>query len=391
MSEKRKILFLCYRVSQGFGVEAVIHEQAARLLGLGFEIHIACVELALEPNPQIVYHELLPGAGVLSAFLISLQPSLVVAHTQPWMSLLAEIPASNECGRWVWEHGDPTPELIPQEKESRQREKDLKREKVYPLVDRVFAISEFIRRDIGWPNADVVYNGCPTVEDLPRALKTPQSLLRVGVLMRMGVNEAKYKGADKLVELSRLVAQKRSEIKFAIMGRGRDVDADVYRKAGFEVYLNASDAQKFAYLRGLDVLVSPSQWEGFNLPLVEAQSLGTHAIAFDVAVHPEVCPFVFSSPDEMAGYLDWLAKRPGVVQQNASIGKCFVRRRFSYDSAVDTIVRSLAGLPPAKLSIRPSRRKLFLMGIQEGIGQRGLMGFSLWFAKKIARKLLKRA
>ena len=48
------------------------------------------------------------------------------------------------------------------------------------------------------------------------------------------------------------------------------------------------DAAMAAWIRGADALVSLSAWEGFNLPLAEAQVLGTPALAFDIGAHREV-------------------------------------------------------------------------------------------------------
>lgn len=41
-------------------------------------------------------------------------------------------------------------------------------------------------------------------------------------------------------------------------------------------------------MKGVDVGISVSQWEGFNLPLTEMQWLDRPALAFDLAAHPEV-------------------------------------------------------------------------------------------------------
>lgn len=389
-----RILFLCYRVSQGFGVEAVILEQAYRLQKRGHEIHIACVELAQKPLQEITYHELLPGFTVLTEFINSIRPNVIIAHTEPWMSLLAQIKPSSLYQRWIWEHGDPTPELIPLEKEARQLAKSHKTQHVYGNVDKVFAISEFVRKDIAWPQATVVYNGCPTLIHKSAGIKAYKNpVLHVGSLMRMGTNEALYKGAEHLLSVASLckTLTGNKNIRFSIMGRGREADANRYKDLGFDVFLNATEEEKYRFLSEIDVLLSPSQWEGFNLPLIEAQTIGTHAIAFDVAAHPEVCPFVFSSINEMAHYLTALSLDKTPLIENSQISQRFVKRRFSYESAVKNIEAHAIGSKALPSSVIPSRTKLLVIGIKEGVRMRGFLGFGFWFLKKTVRKLLKRA
>ena len=47
-----------------------------------------------------------------------------------------------------------------------------------------------------------------------------------------------------------------------------------FRARGLTVHLNAGDAARDRYLHELDVFVTCSRWEGFNLPLLEAQAQG---------------------------------------------------------------------------------------------------------------------
>lgn len=49
-----------------------------------------------------------------------------------------------------------------------------------------------------------------------------------------------------------------------------------------------SDEEAPLYYAACDIYVSATLWEGFNLPLVEAQACGRPVIAFDLGPHPEV-------------------------------------------------------------------------------------------------------
>lgn len=391
-----RILFLTYRIARGFGVDVVVLEQARRLSARGYDVHVACIELlSKQVYDGIKFHEVLPGCEVLQELVKTIGPTLVVAHTEPWMGLLAKVNLPEGTQKWIWEHGDPTPTLIPEEQGLRQAEKDQKLKEVYPKVDKVFAISEFVRKDIRWPSAQVIYNGIPDLfssqyeNDQEEGLNQNRPL-RVGSLMRLGKNEALYKGRSLYLELvskiRSIVGEK--QIEFAIMGRGSEQDAEAYRSLGITVYLNASEEEKFKYLKNLDVFFSPSQWEGFNLPLIEAQSLGVHSVAFDRGAHPEVCPFVFSGIDELALYLSIIKDHIDVVKRHGSMARRFVKSRFSFDRNVDLFELALEKKRIFSSQHQFNGTKLFLIGIKEGIRLRGYLGFFYWFIKKIARKIL---
>jgi len=42
------------------------------------------------------------------------------------------------------------------------------------------------------------------------------------------------------------------------------------------------------YYAACDLYVTASLWEGFNLPIAEAQACGKRVVAFNIGSHPEV-------------------------------------------------------------------------------------------------------
>jgi len=51
---------------------------------------------------------------------------------------------------------------------------------------------------------------------------------------------------------------------------------------------DATDDEMPSYYAACDVYATATQWEGFNIPLVEAQACGKPVVAFDTGPHPEV-------------------------------------------------------------------------------------------------------
>jgi len=84
-------------------------------------------------------------------------------------------------------------------------------------------------------------------------------------------------------------------IKLVIVGKAtfsgyfeklKEIAGDASRDIIFAGYIPDEELQEF--YSACDVYVSASLWEGFNLPLAEAQACGKPVVAFDLCSHPEV-------------------------------------------------------------------------------------------------------
>ena len=111
--------------------------------------------------------------------------------------------------------------------------------------------------------------------------------LYVGVL-------SQYKGINLLLKSFRAVLDVFPNARLIIVGKasyGFKLDTNLsnqYDNKNF-LFLSGVSNAELGYLYNIcDVYVTASLWEGFNLPLVEAQSLGKPVVAFDVGSHKEV-------------------------------------------------------------------------------------------------------
>ncbi|MEC7514414.1 MAG: glycosyltransferase family 4 protein, partial [Pseudomonadota bacterium] len=253
----------------------------------------------------------------------------------------------------AWEHGDPTPAFFDHDRAERQRVKNVKQKHIYPNVDAVVAISRFVAADIDWPAATVIANGIDHVDAKPdpTPVTAAPAPLRVGTLMRLGQGEAYYKGNDLFLDLVAAAEAAGVNARFEVMGRGEDADAARFRARGLTVHLNASDAARDRYLHDLDVFVSCSRWEGFNLPLLEAQAQGTPALAFDVGAHPETTPLLMASLAEMLAQIAAYDRDRTLVRVHGRMARRFAGR-FTWRAAADD-VRALIAQLPADPSQRP--------------------------------------
>jgi glycosyltransferase involved in cell wall biosynthesis len=131
-----------------------------------------------------------------------------------------------------------------------------------------------------------------------------------------------------LIEASRSQA---IDVEFHVAGRGSEEDAAPFRARGVVPHLNLDDAAKIRYLRSLDVFVSMSLWEGFNLPLAEAQAVGTLSLALDTGAHPEICPYLLSHADDAVRYIARAAEdRQWLLDASERCAR-FIRTHYSWD------------------------------------------------------------
>jgi glycosyltransferase involved in cell wall biosynthesis len=340
MSNKRALL-LCSVMMRGFGVSIVAEELAKNMLQYGWDLYVGAMRV--DGNFGAINTFLIaPDAQEILKFCRDWKIDVVLAQTTPYFEVLPQL--AEQIPIIVYEHGDPTPAFFAGDGEERERIRLNKIQNVYPQVNRVLASSYFLVQDISWPNAQVVTLGCDHVPDL--GLKPEQdvksraaSALKVGTLMRLGPGEAQYKGNAIFRQLVEQLRSRNSAIEFYVMGRGTLADGDEWRSVGIEPILNAPDDEKAKYLRGLDVFVSPSMWEGFNLPIVEAQALGTVGIGFDTGAHPETALHLASSINDATSMIEhWNSDRAHLALACERAYK-YVRTQFLWSLTAKGIVQ----------------------------------------------------
>lgn len=318
------VLILTIRMQKGYGVDLVVDKQARELIHSGVKVVVGVLDH--DPN---YYSDLPYKLIVINRKGSSLRENVqrvaaqegcevVIAHTSPFFEVLPSL--VNGYKTIAYEHGDPAPSLFPDKRERSIREsrKRYKRKHVYPVVNRVIAISKFVSEDIDWPQADIIYNGADHLLTgrLPSTEELNQFRERFGInhescvylcVSRLGKGEENYKGIDYFERFKSLFPES-SNVKFIVLGRGDEECRERLLKQGFIVVLNASDQElKCAYMI-CNAFFSFSKWEGFNLPLVEAQRFGKPAFALKHCSHPEVTQLAFPSIEEIYNYVSKLDK-----------------------------------------------------------------------------------
>ena len=337
---------------RGFGVSIVAEELARRMPQFGWDLYIGTIRVDgnFSDTPTFLIN---PDAQEILKFCHDWDIDVVLAQTTPYFEVLPHL--VGHIPVIVYEHGDPTPVFFAEDGEERERIRQNKIKNVYPHVNKVLASSYFLVHDIEWPAAQVVTLGCDHVPDL--GLKPEMAVssvgagpLKVGTLMRLGPGEAQYKGNAIFRELVEQLRSRNSGIEFYVMGRGTAADGDEWSNMGVHPILNAPDDEKAEYLRGLDIFVSPSMWEGFNLPIVEAQALGTVGIGFDAGAHPETALHLASSLNDAISMIEhWNTHREHLAIACERAYK-YVHSRFEWNPTAQSMAEHCATMVVNKYS-----------------------------------------
>ena len=161
---------------------------------------------------------------------------------------------------------------------------------------------------------------------------------------RLHRRHAPYKNLPQLLEMFQRLRAHGQPVRLLLAGRGSPEDAAWLRGAGALVLANLPPQQMPAFYAAADFYASPSEWEGFNLPLVEAAWFGVPAVAYAVAAHPETgAPVLVASPHEFYQALSHLAGDAALRRRLGAAGRARAQR-FTWDAAYRRFLRVLEGL-----------------------------------------------
>ena len=237
-----------------------------------------------------------------------------------------------------------------------------------PRATRLVTISEFLRRQMPRRLAEraaVVPWGS---EHYWRPIDPEQALayrrsrgiaddqvlaLYVGRLNHQG---QPYKGVAELLQHHRALREEGLPVGLLCIGYGNQEDAHVIAAAGGVAVLSAPAAEMALAYSAADLFVTCSRWEGFGLPLLEAQRFGRPAVAYAVGAHPEIAvagetAALVSSPEQFRDAWRALVVDP---ERRQAMGAAAVRHAASYTwgRAVEAHERLLI----EAASVRPRRR-----------------------------------
>jgi len=309
-----RIGILTERMLLGYGVDLVVDETARRMVESGHEVTlfvtrrgtlysdapyeiVDLMESAVTSRDIYTPHFMQDSMKVITPRNIDVW----IIHTPPFYHWLPHLKPPVV----MVEHGTPPGKFfkksLGKELDEYTRERYLKIYRATRNGDGLVAISEYIRstlpRDVQ-ERVVVIRNGA---DHYPPASTKDVSAMR----NKMGVkpddivvlwvgridlesDSQPYKGFDEFLQIVPVVLEKNNKVKIVAVGRSDTAAEEFLRSRGIIPLLNLEREEMPAAYSAADVFLNTSHWEGFNLPLVEAQFQGTPVVAYDLCAHPEV-------------------------------------------------------------------------------------------------------
>lgn len=286
------------------------------------------------------------GAGSHDAFT----PDVVVSAGWHFLSAMAFF-AARGARVFYSDHGViPTSALPEHGKRAIALLTELKRT-FLPLADGVIAVSGFVRAAEAACLAGlrapvtVIANGvdhvtaesatsAPAKDDVP--LNAPAGRPRIIVLGRFEPHT--YKQSEQVFALEAHVRAWASDAWFGVLATAEELAAAAGHAPTSVVALgHPADERLGQLIRSCDLAVSFSRWEGFNLPLAEAQALGRPCLVFPSGAHAEVVadPWLLCRDlEEMdAKIRAWMEGRAPAALRDGSAFAEYVKQRRWRDRA----------------------------------------------------------
>lgn len=207
-------------------------------------------------------------------------------------------------------------------------------------VDRIFTVSETIRKRLGIPTATVLPNAILPISKITPLKKYANSLVYLGgydARKNIPLLVRAHKAAQKKFPNLRLVligAPLHKSKFYTPLPAGNGIE-----KTGF-----IPDKAVCQILASAFAFVHFSDEEGFNIPLLQAMSIGTPAIVPDIPINHEISAesVMFFGPSQKDTFSDKIALlgspkfRKGIVAAELAAA-----RRFSWDKSAEIFLSAL--------------------------------------------------
>jgi len=274
---------------------------------------------------------------------------------------------------------------------------------------RVVAISRFIASQLprqAQGRTKIIHNGCdhyPLIaRDAAEAFREKIGLAGTDFLItfvgRIDLDGRRqpYKSVDRLIKVWRRINGDMPHVKLMLAGRADTTTEKQLIDMGVIPMLNIPEEKVALVLAAADLFVSMSLWEGFDLPLFEAQFQGTPCVVMRRGAHEELlggtgAGVLVDNEAQFESTIRQLANRRDLISQMSERAKVS-SRRFGWEpsvqkmqSLVEEVSAAFGAAGQQAAPRRSSRVKFGLAVAKEVLLHEGPVAFTKLVFDKLKR------
>jgi len=306
-----RITFLTDRMIKGHGVDLVVDRVADELARKGYftEVYANFIDETFTDRKSYKIYMLPPiGMGNFLAlerrvrkfadFFNSRDTDLFIVQSFPFYSIIPKLKKPSI----VVDHGIITSEGLPLKRKIFLKYMQVSQNLSYfRKAKKVVCVSEYLLGQLpGYiqKKGTFIYNGIDhyqdsrltdnNIKEFRRFLNMEDDDVLLLYVGRLNLKNQPYKGLAELVDIYQQVILQNPKVKLLAVGYGSKNDAELLKNQGVLCLPNAPESDMPLIYSSCDIYATCSKWEGFDLPVGEAQYFGKPVICYDIGAHPEI-------------------------------------------------------------------------------------------------------
>jgi glycosyltransferase involved in cell wall biosynthesis len=191
-----------------------------------------------------------------------------------------------------------------------------------------------------------------TQEDLRSQLRNSLGIsgreVVIACCSRLHRRHAPYKNLPELLAVFKDLRADGVPVRLLLAGLGSPEDVAWLESQGADVLPNAPPELMPSFYSAADIYASPSLWEGFNLPLVEAAWFGVPAVAYALGAHSETtAPALVGSCEQFRAALERLVDNKHIRDELGESSR-HQAQQFTWENSYRAFRQVLSEVAPAQ-------------------------------------------
>jgi GT2 family glycosyltransferase/glycosyltransferase involved in cell wall biosynthesis len=361
----KRVALLAERLRLGFGADRVVHEFALALTRAGYRVTVFVLfaDETYTNYPYEVRRLAVPHGLWFSnterrarrhtKSLLLQRFDVFVVFTFPFFALAPELARHKPC--IAFDMGVSPSDGMPLR--LRMNIAGMRRalyRRHLPHATHVLTISDFLKRSFPTQlraRTQVIHLGVDHIdygddEDRERtrsALGLNSSSVLGLYVGRLNPDAQPYKGTAELCAMAEQLRSRFTYFRMLFVGFGSEADAAWLETHGHLHRLNAPPEEMAGLLAAADVFLTATRWEGFDLPVGEAQHAGLPVVCYHLGAHPEVVAgnqsgFLVESRAEFEARASELIADSAIRQRMGLAARAFAMSHFPWLTAHEAFV-----------------------------------------------------